>query len=90
MSYMEAKMQDQIDGSIALQNTIFDDACDIFKETGIMPLDMKSQRDELLEALQECVSLLEFLETEVRGGYSPDGALNTARAVIARALGEKQ
>lgn len=47
MSYMESKMQDQIEGGIALQNAICDDACDIFKETGIMPLDMKMQRDEL-------------------------------------------
>lgn len=45
---------------------------------------------ELLEALESCASLLEFLEPEVRGGYSPDGALSKARAAIAKALGEKQ
>lgn len=45
---------------------------------------------ELLEALIDCVSLLAFLEPEVRGGYSPDGALSKARAVIAKATGEQQ
>ncbi len=40
---------------------------------------------ELLEALNECVRLLEFLEPEVSGGYSPDGALNKARATIRKA-----
>lgn len=52
MSYMESKMQDQIEGGIALQNAICDDACDIYKKTGVMPLDMKMQRDELLAALK--------------------------------------
>jgi hypothetical protein len=42
---------------------------------------------ELLEALQECVELLEFLSPEVRGGYSPDGAYAKANSAIAKALG---
>jgi hypothetical protein len=37
------------------------------------------------QALCECVELLEFLEPEVRGGYSPDGALAKAKAVLSAA-----
>lgn len=37
------------------------------------------------QALCECVELLEFLEPEVRGGYSPDGALVKAKAMLSAA-----
>lgn len=78
MSYMESAMQDQIDGGIHLQNAICDDACDIYKQTGIMPLDMKMQRDELLEALQEILDSAD--STSV--GYV------MAEKAIAKALGK--
>ena len=39
---------------------------------------------ELVGVLAECVELLTFLEPEVRGGYSPDGTLSNARAVLAK------
>ena len=42
---------------------------------------------ELVEALQGCASLLETIEPEVRGGYSPDGALATARSLLAKMEG---
>ena len=40
---------------------------------------------ELLDALYKCVRLLKFLEPEVRGGYSPDGALKCGLAAIDKA-----
>lgn len=52
MSYMESAMQDQIDGSIALQNQICDDACDVYKKTHLMASDLLKQHAELLEALK--------------------------------------
>lgn len=52
MSYMESAMQDQIDGSIAFQNQICDDACDVYKKTHLMASDLLKQRAELLEALK--------------------------------------
>lgn len=86
MSYMESKMQEQIEGGIALQNAICDDACDIYKQTGIMPLDMKMQRDELLEALQWLVGNHE----DPMSKETTEWGINKARAAIAKATGEQQ
>lgn len=57
MSYMESAMQDQIDGSIALQNQICDDACDVYKKTHLMASDLLKQRAELLKALKTMTGL---------------------------------
>jgi hypothetical protein len=43
---------------------------------------------EVRVVLSECVNLLEFIEPEVRGGYSPDGALAGAKSLLARLGGE--
>lgn len=86
MSYMESKMQDQIEGGIALQNAICDDACNIYKQTGIMPLDMKMQRDELLE----CLRLLTEKGSKQETGLGWNERLRMARALIAKVSGEQQ
>lgn len=64
MSYMESQMQFQIEASIELEKAICDDACDIFKETGIMPLDMKMQRDELQSQLALMKDRIDSLEKD--------------------------
>lgn len=94
MSYMESKMQDQIEGGIALQNSICDDACSIYKQTGIMPLDMKMQRDELLDA---CVAMIEWDAREKDHAVDFNArmdlcqaAFDKARAAIAKVTGEQK
>ncbi len=42
---------------------------------------------DLLEAARAGAELLEFIEPQVKGGYSPDGALAKLRAAIAKAEG---
>lgn len=57
---------------------------------------LERQRDELLEALDACRTLLEVLPNEYVHKtsqeplcYSPDGALGKARAAIAKVKGSK-
>jgi hypothetical protein len=50
----------------------------------------KPQPDGWEQALRECVELLEFLEPEVRGGYSPDGALAKAKAILSEKNGGQE
>jgi hypothetical protein len=44
---------------------------------------LAAEVERLREALEKCVGLLEYLEPSVRGGYSPDGALASARRALA-------
>lgn len=82
MSYMESAMQDQIDGSIALQNQICDDACDVYKKTHLMASEILKQRAELLEALKE---LLDREWQDDEGDYTLEMARNKSRSAIANA-----
>lgn len=54
MSYMEQAMQTQIDGAIALENQICDEACEVYKEVHLTPRQLLQQRADLLEALKKC------------------------------------
>lgn len=82
MSHMEQAMQDQIEGLIHLQNAIFDDALEVYWKTHTMPLDMKMQRDELLEALSALCSLIRRDAPQLSGK-----SLGFAEAAIAKATG---
>lgn len=66
MSYMEQAMQTQMDGAIALQNQICDEACEIYKEIHLTPRQLLQQRVELLEALKRYVA--DSCEHDAGGG----------------------
>jgi hypothetical protein len=43
---------------------------------------------KMLKALVECAELLKFMENDIPGGYSPDGALFSAMEAIKEAIGD--
>lgn len=90
MSYMESAMQDQIDGSIALQNQVCDDACDVYKKTHLMASDLLKQRAELLEALKIAEKKIVDSYDAITKGHakaflSRDAQLSVIRNAIANA-----
>lgn len=58
------------------------------KHEGRVLADYIASREALLaeckDRLRDCADLLALLEPDVRGGYSPDGALVKARQLLAR------
>lgn len=92
MSHMEQAMQDQIEGSIHLQNAICDDALEVYRQTHTMPIDMKMQRDELLETLQSSEKKIVAMFDAISKGCGEAFAKNDPdvlkiRAAIAKATG---